>query len=832
MAIDIRLYFDCTNKKTFVKDLTDYATEIPDGVTVDGLGTLLSPSQNLIINRPIPPTPIIAFDAYPRVSALYDLTSPIQAGQYTFNYSNYYNYVTSVANDQFITILTDNSFLVPREIAPLFAVGDICSITASQDSENDGTYTVTAIENQYGFTLITIDTNNLIPLDPIAPDSSANFAISKTVAIYTDKIYTYSACTSAPSPCVDFSYDCFTGIYGSGEISDATNYTGYNVESRTLSAYYPNALDPAPAENPITTDVAIINIGELATGTWSVRLSSSVSKAQEDGLILQSTINTTKEFNVACSSNMCGLSDCLTKLKDKHISYLKSSNISPLQQYVDNVQLLYTMAKEAQACGDKNAYSDYVSQIYAVLKKTESDCGCSTGSSCGCGCESSGSCGCGDQTPQWVNNIGVDINSLLADFENFMTNDLPTLNANVASLQNDMAAVQGDITSLQGDVTNLQQGLSTTSGQTNDNTTSIGALDAQINTPVTGLAAQVTDLQNQIAEFSPSNSEVALNEAFNRLPNTSQGVWKAINGVKLADTIYQFQIEGDVSFLQDKDIVFFNPPTQSWFKATVGGSATAGGYTQLNVDAGGAGFTSCEFLDCTDQNFPVFIQSSITDIGSYNFTKQFVLENDSYWKFEDPDNTYWSKLNITFACNSDLNINFKNETMNAAFIPLRTSPSHFIELEIIFEKRWTGAEYNKVLVFDIKFSGGVFSNGVNGIDLTNGGFSGFNPAFSYGIDLLNTSDFSADFGLGYSVGNLGCVLSDDIYKGFSTSNPNAQNSHRQIFRYATGPDYPENTTPQIFSGSQAETFTFNSLNSNITIFKFEQSFGKYTNPIA
>jgi prefoldin subunit 5 len=827
MAIDIRLYFDCTNKKTFVKDLTDYSTEIPTGVLVIGYGTLSAPNSTLIINANSINDPIIDDDDDPRISSLYNLTSPIQAGQYTFNYSNYYFYENRSEDNQFITILTNSSLLVEGEIASLFKAGDSIVINSSDESANNGTFTVVSLTNTFGNTEIVIEENTLVPLDPVANDPDANFLISTTNVIYADKIYTYSVCSSTPTPCVEFSYDCFTGAYGSGQITDATNYTGYTVETRELSAYYPNALSPAPADNPVITETAIINIGELATGTWSVKLSSTVSSEQADGLNLQSTITTLKEFNVACSSNMCGLSDCLTKLKDKHISYLRSSNISPLQQYVDNVQLLYTMAREAQACGDKNAYSDYVSQIYAVLKKTESECGCSTGSGCGCGCESGGSCGCGDQTPQWVNNIGVDINSLLEDFEVFMNDTLPSLEANIDSLNNDMEAVQEDITTLQNDVNDLSSGLSTVTTQTGNNTTSIETLDEQINDPVSGLAAQVEEIQNEITNLAASTSEVSLNELFNELPTTNQGVWKCTEGqIVNAYTYRVFISQNQTADLEVGQFVsLYNPPTQSWFTGEITASSFSAGQTQVTIDCGGISNTPCSFLATTD-DFALFIKTDSSNVNKYNFRKTFYLQNDAYWKFEDPDWKYWSKLNVTFTCNSIMDISIKNNTTNSSAPPIRINPGMFIELEFIFEKQWTGSVYNTSFVGDIKYQGGSQSGGVDeNNDYTFGGFYGYNPDWNHGLNLKN-SGFIQAFSNGEE-GSPGCVLTQDVYDAIGRTT-----AQREIVRYAFGPSYPLNSsTPLFFNGEVPEELIFNFLNSNITIFKFEQSFGKFPNNI-
>lgn len=821
MAIDIRLYFDCTNKKTFVKDLTDYSTEIPNGVTVDGIGTLLSPSQNLIINRPIPPTPIIAYNASPRVSALYNLTSPIQAGQYTFNYSNFYSYITNIADDQYVTILANNTIMVTGEIASLFSIGDEFAINNSEDSENNGIYNVLTIENSFGNTIITISGTNLVPKDPIAADDTANLSITKTVSIYTDKVYTYSTCISTPTACVEFSYDCFTGAYGIGQITDTTDYTGYTIESRTLTAYYPNALSPAPAENPVSTSNAIININALATGTWSAKVSSVVSKVQEDGLVVQSTASTLKEFNVSCSSNMCGLSDCLTKLKDKHISYLKSSNISPLQQYVDNVQLLYTMAKEAQACGDKNAYSDYVSQIYEVLKKTESDCGCSTSSSCSCGCESDGSCGCGDQTPQWVDNVGIDLNSLLEEFTTFMNDTLPTILADIDALQNDMSQAQSNIVDLQAEVTALNTGLAAVTVQSGNNTISIDELDAQINTPVTGLAAQVEQLQNEISNLSVCDSEVSLNELFNNLPTTQQGVWKATNGEAISNVLYEITIPGNqTSYLTvGKYASFFSVPTQSWFYGPITYSQYSGLNTVIQLYFGAGGTAGCTFEEYNG-DFPVYISTNQSDVATYDFTKLFSLNNADFWKNSDSNYKYWSKINVVFACNDVTNVYLLNENTGLEF-QLRTNPGTFVELEMTFEKQWMGSAYNLAISADAKYSGNLSSSEVVDGDLYNDGFYGYIPSLDNGINLNNASALSF-FGINSTTGQPGCVLTQDVYdKG------GLQTSNRELMRYAYGPSYPSNTDSIFFTGNQNDDITFNAYNANITVFKFEQSFGRF-----
>ena len=76
--------------------------------------------------------------------------------------------------------------------------------------------------------------------------------------------------------------------------------------------------------------------------------------------------------------------------------------------------------------------------------------------------------------------------------------------------------------------------------------------------------------------------------------------------------------------------------------------------------------------------------------------------------------------------------------------------------------------------------------------------------------------------------NTSSVFNQDIY-----DDNNNQTAKRVISRYAKGPNgFPLNTAPIFFSGNEVNNIVFNSSNSNITIFKFEQSFGKFPNNIA
>jgi hypothetical protein len=843
MTTDIRLYFDCASKKTYIKDFTDYNTsEFPYNVYIEGNGTLFDPTNNMVFNSV---DLVIDKDINPNISNEYSLnvttSNTIIPGNYNFNYSNSYSFYAA-GLDLNMSFLSPSIISIPfTNFGLIWAAGDTFIITAATDEDNNGTYTISEISynNDLNICYITVTTDTFVATE--GPDTNAEIEFSaKQIPVYTDKTYTYTSCASV-TPCITANYDCTSTPFGNITFEDSSKYpTGVVADNKEFTIYYPNGLDfsqsPNPDNFPIVNPLEVstgsfVSISTLATGTWSAKLALTTSQTQVDGLVVVNSSSVVKEFNVSCTSNMCGLSSCLTKLKDRHISYLKSSTVSPLQQYVDNVQLLYTMAKEAQACGDKNTYEKYIAEIFAVVKQTDTSCGCGCSGSCSGSCDCGGcddGCGCGETGPTWVNNTGININSLLEDLAD-IPDQVAALQTNVDGLADDVSALNnwtGIGETLPGgqNLFNAVDGLINTTtnlgGQVNNNTGDISGLQIQVDT----LDAEVEALQEQIAGFSPSDSEISTYELMTN-DGSKKCIWQASLGTANSSTEYSIVISGDVTtFLNASQISFYNPTTQAWFYGLVSNASYSGGSnsTTLTVQFSSSTYSNgCSWQDSA-VSFPVYKGNLTT--SNYNLTTSLSLDNDNYWKYEDDTHKYWSKIKASFiinepSANSTGLIDpfiIKNVTANKS-ITLRDLPcGSFVDLELSFEKQYDGAAYDCVIVIDVKYNTTTNSALSDTNQLLFGGYSGFNPKYGYGLDLK----YSAGT-LELAIGSNESVSStQDVYNSANGS----QNTNRIISRQASGPNYTG--TPTFFSGDELESILFNETNINITLLNIEQSYGK------
>ena len=847
MTTDIRLYFDCTSKKTYIKDFTDYNTsEFPDRVQIEGNGTLFDPTNNMVFN-------LVDFtinkSTIPNVTDEFSLnvttSNTIIPGNYNFNYSNTYNF-NNGGPDMNMSFLNPSTISIPfTNVGLIWAAGDTFAITEATNEDNVGTYTISEISynNDLNICYITVTTDTFVATE--GPDINAEIEFSpKQIPVYIDKTYTYTSCASV-TPCITANYDCTSTPFGNITFEDSSKYpTGVVADNKEFTIYYPNGLDFSqspnpdnfPIENPLIVDTgSFVSISTLATGTWSAKLALTTSQTQVDGLIVVNSSSVVKEFNVSCTSNMCGLSSCLTKLKDRHISYLKSSTVSPLQQYVDNVQLLYTMAKEAQACGDKNTYEKYIAEIFEVVKQTDTSCGCGCSGSCSGSCDCGGcddGCGCGETGPTWVNNTGININSLLEDLA-----DIP---AQVAALQTNVDGLSDDVSALNSwtglgetlpggqNLFNAVDGLINTTnnlgGQVSNNTGDISGLQIQVDT----LDSEVAALQEQIAGFSPSDSEISTYELMTN-SGSQRAVWLATSGASNGSTDYSIVINGNVasSFPGGTKLSFFNPPTASWFYGIVEEASFNGTSTSMNVMWDDPNFPNGASWQDSNVSFSVYKGQMNT--SQYNFRTSLLLNNDTYWKFEEQNIKYWSKIRATFVVNEPT-ITFqkpvfeiKNATTNQSIL-LRNMPcGTFVDLELSFEKLYnqTAQQYDCVTLIDAKY---VTSDNIAVSEENNnllfGGYSGFEPSQAFGVDLYRNG--GNPFQIGINDANTNKVQVQDVVNASGV-----QNTNRTVSRYASGPSYPDNNTIQnFFTGSNIENIVLNFTNLNITLFNVEQSFGK------
>ena len=807
MALNFSLHFNCTTKVAYVKDDTVYS--FPSSVSKYTVGTLLSPPSGMpVFNQTTIGNPLIGNNASPRVSANYNLGGTIPAGNYTLSLSNIYEYESSLGTNEYLQVTANNElYILNVDLTEVLFPGGIFDISVSTGGVNDGVYTISTIEYTGVSTKITITTNNLTITE--GPDESAEINAESTVVYTTNQVFTYSACNSSVCLDLSFTYDAFSTQYGSATLADLTIYTDWAISSRELSLYYPAGLDPAPEENPIVTNTPNINVNVLATGLYTGKLVVTISNVQNDGLVLDLNLTKTKQFSVIAYTEMCGIQGCITRMLDRHTSYLRSATVSPLQQFVDQVYGLYINAKEALACGDRVSYSSYVSQIYAILGTTQNDCGdCSCGGSCS---DCNDSCGCGQpDEPVWIDNLGIDVNSLLAEFEIFMEETLPTLEATVDSLNTTVTDI------VLPAIDSLETSVASIGSQTNTNTGDITGLTTQVDT----LSTDVATLQEQISTFSPSNSEVALNELFTN--DGSQVMnYKALTsgpqgGISL--TNYVLNIPGNVSsvFTVAQRVTFYSEEDSAWYQATVFQSTYKSGPQQTEVTV-----TNPYNSKWSVNTSPIFVFLANPSTSVYDFTRSLQLNNDNYWKLLDPEYKYWAKLKTSFLWNSSEVVQLLEIVNGSENINFRNiNPGTFIDLELTFEKLYndTTSSYDLVYMVDMKYSSSWNQDIIEG-ELVNAGYTGYVPKDD--MDLYQITNRVVDLSPSMG-GGLNSIYNttQDVY-----NTEGLQNVNRLISRYAKGPSYPNATDPQFFTGGN-DTITFNASNANMTILNFEVSYGK------
>lgn len=809
MALKLTVHFNCSTKVAYVKDDSTYS--LPASVKKYVLGSLNFPSGLAVFSKTTTMDPLIAYDAVPRVSANYSLGGTIQAGNYTFSGTNHYHYNNSLADSEFLQFTANNQFsILGVDLTEALLPGTVIMINGASDSSNNGEFNVTAVEYNTisSSTKVTISETTLVVTT--GPDEDANIVFDSEVVVASDVVYNYSTCSKTLCPEINFTYDAFSTQYGSATLADNTNYYGWTIENRALSLYYPAGLTPAPEDPFIVTDLSNITINVLATGIYTCKLVVTASYVQNDGLVLDLTVTKIKQATVIAYTEMCGIQNCITKMLDRHTSYLKSAKISPLQQYVDQVYGLYINAKEALACGDKGSYSNYVSQIYTILGTTEDCDTCSCGGSCD---SCSDSCGCGQpDEPVWIDNLGIDVNSLLAEFNTFITEEWPTYQTTVDSLN---TTVTEEVLPA---ISTLQTQVGAIGTQTNTNTGDISGLQTQVDT----LDSEVTALQEQIATFSPSNSEVALNELLTN-DGSKPLLFMAVGGEPVEENLtYAVNLVGNVSsyFSLNALVSFYSPEDKSWYQGTVSDVEwkSGPGQTQVTVESLSSQDT---VWSANITEFPLFLAKPLVSV--YNFTKNFIIENANYWKLEDIDNKYWAKLKTSFlwnGTNSGLNnLEIVNQSAGESITLRGMNPGTMVDLELILEKKWTNSGYDLVYMIDVKTSSSE-NKAVVGGTLMYAGFTGYNPLENSDLYQNGTrNDIIAPSNSGSGTGAI-YNFTQDVYNTVGNLNVN-----RAISRYASGPSYPNSTSAQFFTGEN-DTITFNSSNGNISLLNFEVSYGK------
>lgn len=388
--------FNIDTKTVNVTDNTTYSAQgvNPSVVLIKGLLTITGPSGSAFVSVLNPAIPATNITSGVYIAGPYNLpvaSGDILNGSYTVSYRPQYYYTQAEIN----IFASGNTVVLPGvNIANLFDAGNVFFISLSEEG-NNGPKTVVSAENDGSDTLIYIST-------ALTNESgTASFTYSGNDQVDLD--YTYSGC-ELPIPDVSAIYDCQSSQFGSITFEDTTDYLDFTVSEHSLSAYYPNGLNPAPSENPQSTGLYILTLTELATGTWTKNITATLTKTQDDNLELAVSINASSQFAVTCVGTLCSLVDCVQALYTKHMDALSCGSTSPYQRYVDGIALLYPLAKEAQACGNQADYESYYNQMVELLS--------ASGTECDCNC-------CGNTSnPQWIDNASQTGTSAFEDLYN------------------------------------------------------------------------------------------------------------------------------------------------------------------------------------------------------------------------------------------------------------------------------------------------------------------------------------------------------------------------------------------------------------------------------
>ena len=212
MAIDIRLYFDCASKETYVSDYTNYeSNDFPAGLIVSNSGSLFDPNNtSVFLENPLITVNVNQFpnnsNSFP-LPTLLGASGNIVPGNYTFNYTNTYNW-ESVAEDRPLEFGTNYVKIPTINLATIWAVGDSFTIADATETANNGTFVITDIQYQSNTntTFIFVAADTFVSTGGDA-DATATISLTKVQVIYSNKVYTYTNCTTV-TPCITANYDC------------------------------------------------------------------------------------------------------------------------------------------------------------------------------------------------------------------------------------------------------------------------------------------------------------------------------------------------------------------------------------------------------------------------------------------------------------------------------------------------------------------------------------------------------------------------------------------------------------------------------------------------
>ncbi len=389
---NVYLEFDIPNKRARVIDNTNYADNdiVLASQNAKGLGVVTGPTGAAIINGNTVGNPLVNL-AVSTNGQYFNL--PLDGNGEVLNGTYAFTYAVRYANTGSIDTITAPS-TAQLEFANAGAVlqdGDPIVFTGNANVNNNGTFTIATATYDLGLdtTTITVDQTTLVNASP----ATGSFSYDVTRSGFATGTYTWNGCTKV-TPTVTVTYNCESTQFGQIIFSDSSSLNGQELVSRSLTGFYPNALNPAPPTESVTTSTTSLTFNELAVGTWTHNLTLVMTYTQPDGLVVNYTVVDTGETKVTCVGTLCGLTPCIESIKDKYAVAYNTGKVSGLEPVILMILQLYALAKEYRTCGEYEKYASTVAELEQVLDKS---------GHCECGC-----CDESKDVPYWVDNSNLD----------------------------------------------------------------------------------------------------------------------------------------------------------------------------------------------------------------------------------------------------------------------------------------------------------------------------------------------------------------------------------------------------------------------------------------
>jgi hypothetical protein len=363
------------------------------------------PVSDVVFQRLVVSNPLISLSTSAVNSAWFNLpttnSGQILNGSYPFTY---FVSLDVIANDIVVSqiTVTTQTVVLPGNHNYLIA-GNTVVFSGSSNTGNNGTKTVVSSTFDSGLNTTSVVfaagsfTNN--------ENGSSGTQVDISVTRKYEKSYsfTYTGCDDVDLE-TSVVFDCYSTQFGTIVFSDNTVLpSGVTLDSRVFSVSYPGNLTNPSTPSDVVSALPNITITNLATGTWTHRLTYNMSCVNPSGLTVTFSATTGAiETNVTCDSNICCLTDCIQELYDKYSSCSGEVNLG-YQATVIKVAYLLDQYTLLISCGEKEKAAVIVGQIKDLLG---ADCSC-------CGSESSGNA--------WINNAGFESQSLIEQIYNQIT---------------------------------------------------------------------------------------------------------------------------------------------------------------------------------------------------------------------------------------------------------------------------------------------------------------------------------------------------------------------------------------------------------------------------